>query len=151
MARNWSKPLHRLGQSSIYRFPVGKLAPMQARFAADPQGIADEYEYEQHFVTRNAPGGVKFWPNKWVATFKTHCVHYFPLNLFLNPRLPSQARVVLFAGIVDPAIAINGGSAGRPYVPLRQHIRDSLADRRKFRHLRRYFRPAPWVAKYWRE
>ena len=60
LARNPSNPLERLGQTSVYRFPVGKLLPLLERFALSPLEIAEEYKYEQRYVTRNAPGGVRF-------------------------------------------------------------------------------------------
>ena len=58
LARNPNTPFERLGQTSLFRFPVGKLVPLQERFLADPQGVADTYQFEQRFVTREAPGGV---------------------------------------------------------------------------------------------
>ena len=58
LARNPNTPLERLGQTSIFRFPVGKLLPLQQRFLADPQAVADTYQFEQRYVTREAPGGV---------------------------------------------------------------------------------------------
>ena len=58
LARNPNTPLERLGQTSIFRFPVGKLLPLQESFLADPQGVADAYQFEQRYVTREAPGGV---------------------------------------------------------------------------------------------
>ncbi|MEC8294735.1 MAG: glycosyl transferase, partial [Pseudomonadota bacterium] len=79
VALNAAKPLHRLGQTSIYRMPVGALAPLQALFAADPQAVADKYRFEQHFVTKNAPNGVKFWPKDWVQHFRIQCIPRFPL------------------------------------------------------------------------
>ena len=62
MARNRTTPFERLGQTSLFRFPVGKLVPLQEKLRAHPQKVADEYEFEQRFVTRNAPGGPKFFP-----------------------------------------------------------------------------------------
>ena len=40
LARNAAKPFERLGQTSVYRFPIGKLVPIQSKFAADPAGVA---------------------------------------------------------------------------------------------------------------
>ena len=45
LARNPSNPLERLGQTSVYRFPVGKLLPLLERFALSPLEIAEEYKY----------------------------------------------------------------------------------------------------------
>ncbi|WEX89925.1 glycosyl transferase [Sinorhizobium garamanticum] len=156
LARNQTTPFERLGQTSLFRFPVGKLVPLQERFRADPQGVANEYSFEQRFVTRNAPGGVKLFPRRWVLHFRQDCRWPFPLNYFLAPRLPADGRVVLFPRSLLPQHAIDGqfGYKGRPATPL-GHIRGLFArDRRQkgvFSYLRHYIRPTPWVAEHWQE
>jgi hypothetical protein len=154
MARNPDQPFERLGQSSIYRFPVGKLAPLREMFQADPQGVADRYHWEQRFLTRNAPDGVRFWPRSWVRHFRRHCVRTFPLNYVLAPRLPKGARVVIFPGRLNPPDAIAGRWTEKdPVRPPRDHIIAGLrGERRKTlaKHLRHYSLPAPWVAEHWR-
>ena len=155
LARNPSTPLERLGQTSIFRFPVGKLAPLREMFLADPQGIADRYRFEQRFVTRHAPGGVRFWPRGWVAHFRRHCARSFPLNYLQPPRLPRGARVVIFAGHLNPPDAIAGRYHARdPHRTAREHLAATFGpDRRESipRHLRHFILPAPWVAEHWRE
>jgi hypothetical protein len=155
LARNPNTPFERLGQTSIFRFPVGKLAPLQESFRADPQGVADAYQFEQRFVTREAPGGVKLWPDPWVRHFRHHCARALPLNFLLAPRLPAGARVVIFPGGLLPPHAIAGqwGSRYRPSTPA-EHLRGLFAPGRPdppLRYLRHYLRPAPWVAEAWRE
>ena len=155
LARNPNTPFERLGQTSIYRMPVGKLAPLKRAFEADPQGIADRYRFEQRFVTREAPGGVTFWPAGWVAHFKWHCVPTFPLNYLRAPSPPKGARVVIFPGPLNPPDAIAGryrkGSDVRG--PM-DHLRATFDGRRKvapIRHLRHFILPSPWVANNWRD
>lgn len=156
LARNQTTPFERLGQTSLFRFPVGKLVPLQQKFRADPQGVADEYSFEQRFVTRNAPGGVKLFPRRWVLHFRQDCRWPFPLNYFLAPRLPADGRVVLFPRSLLPQHAIDGhfGYKYRPATPL-EHIRGLFApdrrEKRAFRYLRHYIRPTPWVAEHWHE
>jgi hypothetical protein len=155
LGRNPNTPLERLGQTSIFRFPVGKLLPLQQKFLADPQGVADAYQFEQRFVTREAPGGVRFWPDAWVRHFRHHCARPLPVNFFLPPRLPPDARVVIFPGGLLPPHAIAGqwGGRYRPLPPL-AHLRGLFAADRPdppLRYLRHYLRPAPWVADAWRE
>lgn len=156
MTRNQTTPLERLGQTSLFRFPVGKLMPLQEKFRADPQKVADEYEFEQRFVTRNAPGGAKFFPRRFVLHFRQDCRRPFPLNYFLAPRLPTDARVVIFPRGLLPQHAIDGqfGYKGRAVSPL-THVRGLFSsDRREknsFRYLRHYILPSPWVAEHWRE
>ena len=155
LARNPNTPFERLGQTSIFRFPVGKLAPLRERFLADPQGVADRYRFEQRFVTRNVPGGVTFWPRGWVALYKWHCVPVFPLNLVRPPRLPPGTRVVLFAGTLNPPDAIAGRwSPRQPVRTPREHLAAAWAREGRgplARQLRQYVLPAPWVAEHWRE
>ncbi|MFT4150006.1 MAG: glycosyl transferase [Paracoccaceae bacterium] len=154
LARNAAKPFERVGQTSVYRMPVGKLKPLQDRFRADPQGVADEYRYEQRFVTRNAPGGVKLFPKRWVVHFRYQCMPAIPLNYFIPARLPADARIVIFPGGVLPEHAIAGGWVGFEGQGPWDHIRGVFGDRKgekPLRYLRHYMRPVPWVADHWRE
>lgn len=152
LARNAAKPFGRLGQTSIYRFPVGKLAPMQRVFLQDPQGVGERYRYEQFFVTENAPGGVRFWPRSWVRHFRIECVPPFPLNLWRAPRIPKGARVVIFAGSLNPPDAIAGRwNARGEHRSVREHLAHVRATGGGFGALRRYLKPTPWVEKLWRE
>lgn len=155
LAVNPVRPLERLGQTSIYRFPVGKLLPLKTAFEADPEQIAQRFRYEQRFVTRQAPGGVTFWPRRWVRLFRHDLIPTFPMNFVRPPRLPGDARVVLFAGHLNPPEAISGrwmsGTAVR--TPL-QHLGALFTSERREsirQHLSHYFRPASWVEDHWRE
>jgi hypothetical protein len=155
LARNENTPFERLGQTSIFRFPVGKLLPLQQRFRADPQGIADEYRFEQRFVTRNAPGGIRFWPAGWVRHFRRDCTRSFPVNYLLPPRRPNGAKVVIFPGGTLPPHVIAGQynkyyHAGGPLMHLCGLFGTDRPDS-PWRYLRRYIRPAPWVAAAWTE
>ena len=150
LARNAAKPLHRLGQTSIYRMPVGKLAPLQERFAADPQGVADEFVFEQYFVTKNAPGGVKFWPRSWVRHFRLECAWTFPLNYIFQPRRRRNMRVAIFAGHPNPKEAMSGQMhEDIPHLPPLAHMRQALKQPNKMRAIRNYILPTHWVAEVW--
>jgi hypothetical protein len=155
MARNQTTPFETLGQTSLFRFPVGKLLPLKERFMADPQGVADEFRFEQRFVTRRAPGGVSFWPAPWVRHFRQDCVRPFPLNYLLQPRLPAGAKVVIFPGGLHPAHAIEG-RWGKHYAARSapEHLRGLFGPDRPdppLRYLRHYLPPVDWVREAWRE
>ncbi len=155
LARNPNTPLERLGQTSLFRFPVGKLLPLQERFVADPQAVADTFQFEQRYVTRTAPGGIGLWPDPWVRHFRFHLTRPFPVNYFLPPRLPPDTRVVIFPGGLLPPHAI-AGQWGRRYRPgpAADHIRGLFATDRPdppLTYLRHFILPAPWVADAWRE
>lgn len=155
LGRNPTTPFEKMGQTSVYRMRVGKLAPLQQIFAADPQGAADTYRFEQRFVTRNAPGGVLFWPRGWLAHFRLHCVPVFPLNYMIEPRIPRGTRIVMFPGSLNPPDAILGRwHEDNPVRTPFAHLRAALTgDRREgfIKHLRHYLRPTSWVARLWKE
>ncbi|MBP1860990.1 glycosyl transferase [Rhizobium herbae] len=157
MARNQTTPFERLGQSSVFRFSVGTLLPLQEKFRANPQKVADEYRFEQRFVTRNAPGGAKFFPRRWVLHFRQDCRRPFPLNYVLPPRLLPNARVVLFPRDILPQHAIDGQYGYRGRIGSRRDHILGVFDAKKrgkrwpFRYLRQFILPSPWVADHWRE
>jgi hypothetical protein len=156
MMRNPTTPFERLGQTSLYRFPVGGLTALWDTFRADPVRVAAAHKFEQRFVTRNAPGGPLFWPRGWAVHFRHHCARSFPLNYLAEPRLPTGARVVVFAGGLNPPDAI----AGRwdPSLPVQSradHVRAALTapEHRggRWAHLRHYIKPTSWVREAWVE
>jgi hypothetical protein len=155
VARNPSNPLERLGQTSVYRFPVGKLHPLLEEFRRAPREVAERYRFEQRFVTRKAPGGVKFWPRGWVRHFRLECRRPFPLNYFRPARLPQGAEIVIFPGGLHPGDAIRGVYEKEdPERTPWEHIKAGFRGERKkslFKHIRHYILPTPWVAEHWRE
>jgi hypothetical protein len=157
MTKNQTTPFRRLGQTSLYRFQVGSLVPLLEKFQADPQAAADKYRYEQRFVTFNAPGGVTFFPRRWVLHFRQDCRWPFPLNYLFAPRLSPAAKVVIFPRGLLPQDAIEGRySAYRPVTGRLNHIagvfsRTRRGKKKPFQYLRHFILPTPWVADHWRE
>lgn len=155
LARNPSNPLERLGQTSVYRFPVGKLLPLLEKFARSPLEIAEQYKYEQRYVTRNAPGGVHFWPKGWVLHFRQQCRRTFPMNYFKVSKLPDHSKMVIFPGDLNPQDAIDGRyHEDEPVRSASEHLQATFSGARNrsvFAHLRHFILPTPWVAAHWQE
>jgi hypothetical protein len=156
MAKNQTTPFERLGQTSLFRYPVGKLLPLQEKFRANPQKIADEYRYEQRYVTKNAPGGVRFYPRRWVLHFRQDCRRPFPLNYFLAPKLPASARVVIFPRGLLPQHALEGRygqkqEATKPATYFWQVVTGARRKHGLLSDLRHYIKPTLWVGDHWRE
>jgi hypothetical protein len=158
LARNWAKPLQRLGQTSVFRFPVGGHPHILDRFRADPQGVADKYRFEQHYITASVPGGIKLWPERWTRHFRLHCLPPFPLRYFMPARLPKDARIVTFPGGPNPDdVALGRWNDREPPHPGRwQHVKAAFGDGPRvadgaWQHLQRYVLPVPWVADNWRD
>jgi len=155
LARNWIRPLERLGQTSIFRFPIGKNSYMLEDFRKDSQAIAGKYRFEQRYVTRHVRGGVKFFPSRYVSHFRQSCSGPWILRYFMAPRRPRKARIVIFPGWPNPEDALIGrmNPSMTPMSPF-AHLRELFSkDRRRrfYPHLKNYIRPTPWIAEYWRE
>jgi hypothetical protein len=157
LARNWAKPLQRLGQTSVFRFPVGRYPHILANFRADPQGVADRHRFEQHYITSSVPGGIKLWPEGWTRHFRLHCLPPFPLRYFMPARLPRSARIVTFPGGPNPGdVAVGRWTPDAPEHPsamdhLRGALRPGLSLKQRWRHVTRYVKPVPWITEHWRE
>lgn len=158
VARNWARPLEKLGQTSVFRFPVGANPQVLDDFRADPQRIADTYQFEQHYVTAAVKGGVKFWPAAWTRHFRLHCLPPFPLRYFVPARLPAGTRIVTFPGGPNPDDVMVGRWNKR--VPAHrsawEHFKATFGDGarvddKRRRHLQRFVLPVRWIEQAWRE
>jgi len=156
MARNLVKPLERLGQSSVFRFEIGRHYYMLENFQKNPQEIANRYQFEQRYTTREIKGGVKFWPMKWVRHFRRDCMGPWPLRYLRPPVLPNGTKVVLFPSKPDPPDAIIGRYS-ELYQPMSrwQHIKKSLSKNHsgatRYGDLKSYVMPTRWVEEHWRD
>jgi hypothetical protein len=157
VARNWAKPMQRLGQTSVFRWPVGANAHILDDFRADPQAIADRHQFEQHYVTHAVKGGVKFWPEQWTRHFRLHCLPRFPMRYWVPARLPAASRIVTFPGGPNPDDVLLGrwNKRSPPFPTPWQHVKAAFTgprvDDSAWRHLQRYVRPVPWIESAWRE
>jgi hypothetical protein len=156
LARNWAKPFSGMGQTSIFRFPVGKNPHILDNFRKNAQAIADKYRFEQHYITSSVTGGIKFWPESWTRHFRIHCLPYFPLRYFYAAKRPSRAKVVTFPGGPNPSDIILGRwDEDMPaFQSPRQHLQSALQVpglAGKWRYIKRYLRPCPWIDEAWRE
>jgi len=156
VARNWVKPLERLGQTSIFRFKIGQHAYMLENLQKDSEGVSDKYQFEQRYVTKCVKGGVKFWPGAWVKHFRLNCLGPWPLRYIRAARLPKNCRVVIFPGKPDPEDAILGQwnevnpPRGRIDHLKAMFIKGGMKGS-KWKYLRHYVMPCDWVKEHWRE
>jgi hypothetical protein len=157
LARNWAKPFERLGQTSVFRFPVGAHPYLLENFQKDPEHFAGTCHFEQHYITRHVQNGVKFWPNAWVCHFRKHCLGVWPLRYLRPAVLPKHAKIVTFpGGTCDPADVCAGHltgfeNPGKPLAHLRDTIFSDLTLKEKYDHIKNYMLPVPWVVEHWRE
>ena len=157
LARNWARPFQRLGQTSVFRFPLGKNGHVLRNFEKDPQGIADRFRYEQHFVTHSIGSRLKFWPPAWTRHFRIHCLGSLPMRYLREARLPGNARIVTFAGGPNPGDVVDGrwSPESPPYQGVWKHLArtfDRTARRGSaWQHLKQFVRPSSWIRDLWRD
>jgi len=156
LAKNWLKPFSGLGQTTIFRFKIGAHSYLLHDFQQDPQGLADRFRFEQHYVTRSVRGGVKFWPADWVKHYRVHCLPGYVRRYFQPASLPKKARVIAFPGEPNPSDALVGQWAGGEPVSSTQHLWNLFRPRHRLRrswwgHLCCFQKPCPFVAEHWRE
>jgi len=157
LARNWAKPFSGMGQTSIFRFPVGKNHHILEDFRKSPQAIADKYKFEQHYITSAVPGGIKFWPESWTRHFRLHCLPIFPIRYFVAAKFPKKAKVVTFPGGPNPGDIILGrwDEALHPFQTASEHITNAFTYtaslKSRWQYIKRYVRPCQWIEEHWRE
>lgn len=133
VAENWTQPNSGVGNTSLYRFPAGRMQHIFDDFNRDPEKILAQYEIEQQFISAVAADMV-FWPPEWAVSFKHNLLPRWPLNFFLVPKLPPGTKLVAFTGKPDPDEAAIG------QWPV------TAAWKRLYKHVR----PTPWITEHWR-
>lgn len=133
VAQNWTQPNERIGNTSIYRFPVRKMSHIYDTFNADPEATLARYRIEQQYISA-AIEDVVFFPPDWCLSFKHSLLPIWPLNFFIAPQLPPGAKVVAFHGKPDPDEARDG------IWPVNSMWK------RFYKHVL----PTPWIAEHWR-
>ncbi|WP_111265303.1 hypothetical protein [Marilutibacter maris] len=103
--------LQMIGNSSVFRFEVGQHAYILDNFVADPDAATRQYPMSQQYQSAQleAHGELEYWPRGWCVSFKNDCIAPFPRNYFSDPKLPSGARIVVFAGRLKMSEVVAGG------------------------------------------
>ena len=133
VARNWTQPNSGIGNTSIFRFPVGGHTYIYDRIMNECERVMSEHRNEQIYISRVITD-MKFWPDEWCLSFKRSLLPWWPLNFFVAPPLPPGTKVVAFPGKPDPDEAMEGRWP-------RKHWWQALY---------KYVRPTPWIAEHWR-
>jgi hypothetical protein len=151
LERNWSRPLSGLGQTSVFRFPIGSHPEILEQFRRQPQAVADRFGYEQHFITSCLRPELQFWPRGWTRHFRLHCLGALPLRSLRPARLPAGSRIITFPGGPNPSdVKLGKWKPDSPaYAGRRAHLRRLLASG-NWGALRRFAMPVAWIDRFWR-
>jgi hypothetical protein len=129
--RDWQLPWRYTGNSSVYRYTIGKHNEVLEYFDANKAEVCSSFRTEQGYLTamEKKAGRLVFWPEDWCKSFKRHCMPKGLVGLWKAPSPPAGTKIVVFHGHPKPEEAIvgKGSKAIRP------------------------MQPAPWIADYWRE
>ncbi len=133
VAENWSEIGKNIGNTTVYRFPAGKMVHIFDDFVRDPERFIAQYDIEQKYISGEAADQV-FWPSSWCLSFKHNLMPRWPLNFFLTPKLPPGTKLVAFTGKPDPDEAAIG----------------QWPVKRAWKRLYKHVRPTPWITEHWR-
>lgn len=130
---NWTQPNEKIGNTSIFKMPVGKFPQVFNDFHNDPESVLKEYRIEQQYISGQIPSQV-FWPPEFCVSFKHSLVPSWPLNFFQTPKLPEGTLSVAFTGKPDPdEAAVGVWPVQKAWKKLYKHVR-----------------PTPWIMENWR-
>ena len=105
--QNWTQIGKKIGNTSCFRFPVGKHTHIFDDIQINREPILEKYRIEQVYISKEIDDMV-FWPEIWCASFKHSLMPKWPLNFFKTPILPTDTRIVAFTGKPDQDEAVNG-------------------------------------------
>ena len=143
IVKEWKDPHLGYGNSSVVRYFIGREQGVLDKFYATPEReIIETYaSKEQNFLTK-AVEDVSFWPEDWCIPFNRACLpRNRVLRFFSTPTKPENGKILVFYGSITPETALKG-----------QHEpKKRVGQGWQPRPVKRRFKPANWIADYWRE
>ena len=109
--QDWNLPGKNIGNSSIFRFEIGKYPDILEYFLEHGDQVRKEVRNEQAYLSRemHRKGLLQYWPEGWCISFRKSCMRPFPLGYFLDTKLPpTGTKAVIFHGNPNPDVAIQG-------------------------------------------
>jgi len=129
---NWTQMGQGIGNTSCFRWPVGKYSHIFDKLTTERERILSTYRIEQVYISREIEDMV-FWPRLWCASFKHTLLPKWPLNFFKTPPLPPETKIVAFTGKPDQ------DEAARGEWPVKAG----------WKKLYKHVRPTPWISEHW--
>ena len=104
---NWTQMGQNIGNTSCFRFPVGKYNSVFEKFINDPKKYWKKYHIEQIYLSAEIESQV-FWPTEWCKSFKHNLLPCWPFRIWEPAKLPKDTSIVAFTGKPDPEDVVNG-------------------------------------------
>lgn len=134
LIRHWRpSKKHGIGETGVYRFDAGTHPELYDYFMSHMDEVKANFRHEQAYVcdALSRQNKLSFWPSEWMPSFKYDCMRPWILGLFLEPKLPEKAKMVVFHGNPMPEDALAGKIKG-------------------IKKLYRFVKPAKWLVDAWR-
>ena len=104
---NWTQKGQGIGNTSCFKFPVGKYKFIYTNFEKNPTKIWKDFHIEQIYLSKEIKEQV-FWPQDWCVSFKHNLLPAWPIRFWKAATLPKKTSVVAFTGKPDPDDVILG-------------------------------------------
>ena len=104
---NWTQKGQGIGNTSCFKFPVGKYKSVYSNFQKNPTKIWKDFHIEQIYLSKEIKEQV-FWPDDWCVSFKHNLLPAWPIRFWKAASLPKETSVVAFTGKPDPDDVILG-------------------------------------------
>ncbi len=104
---NWTQRGKGIGNTSCFRFRLGKHKEIYERFTLTPKEIWKKYHIEQVYISKYIREQ-NFWPESWCKSFKHSLLPKWPIRLWKTADLPEGTSIVVFTGKPDPDDVLRG-------------------------------------------
>ena len=104
---NWTQLGKNIGNTSCFRFHVGRHYDIFEKFEKNPEKYWKKYHIEQIYLSNEIRDQV-FWPESWCKSFKHNLLPKWPFRLWQPAKLPKETSIVAFTGKPDPDDVIKG-------------------------------------------
>lgn len=99
--------------SSVMLYNGSTCGEVLEEFYRNREEVLKSYPGDQGFVYDRLAENADFFNPALCVSFKKHCVPRFPCNLWMRPKVPLGASIVVFHGKPDPHEAARGSRFGR--------------------------------------
>ena len=104
---NWTQIGQKIGNTSCFRFPIGKYNSIFEKFEKNPEKYWKKFHIEQVYLSNQIKDQV-FWPNEWCQSFKHNLLPKWPFRIWQAAKLPKETSIVAFTGKPDPDDVVAG-------------------------------------------
>ena len=104
---NWTQKGQNIGNTSCFKFPVGKYNSIFKNFQKNPHEYWTKYHIEQVYLSDKIKDQI-FWPSEWCKSFKHDLLPNWPFRIWKPAILPKDTSIVAFTGKPDPDDVIAG-------------------------------------------